>query len=151
MKKLMTVVICAALLFACGSDPLAPEQQVRNTLDAMQEAAEARSLSDFMTHISDDYSDHQGNDKAAIRRIVQLLFLRNQSINIFTRIQSLDINNDFAAVELSAAMAARGVDLTQESNRLKADTHRFSVVLQQTSGDADWLVQSVSWKRGWGG
>ncbi|MBX2848482.1 MAG: hypothetical protein KTR16_09180 [Acidiferrobacterales bacterium] len=139
----------ALLISACSDDPTSPEQQVRTTLNAMQEAAEQRSLSDFMQHVAEDYSDHKGNNKEAIKRFVQILFLRNQSINIFTLIQDLDIQDNIAAVEVSAAMAARGVDLTQESNRLKADTNHFSVVLQN-KGDTKWQVQSVSWKRGWG-
>ena len=149
IKAFSLLITLSLLLSACGDDPTSPEQQVRNTLNAMQEAAESRSMSDFMDHISDRYADHQGNDKAAIRRIMQLLFLRNQSINILTLVQSMDVQDNIAAVEISAAMAARGVDLTQETNRLKADAHHFSVVLQHVE-DSKWEVQSVSWKRGWG-
>lgn len=149
IKTFSLLVTLSILLIACGDDPTSPEQQVRNTLNTMQEAAENRSMSDFMEHISDRYADHQGNDKDSIRRIIQLLFLRNQSINIFTLIQSIDVQDNIAAVEISAAMAARGIDLTQETNRLKADAHHFSVVLQRVE-DSEWEVQSVSWKRGWG-
>lgn len=153
IKKIITrclgLIVLSLLLSSCGDDPSSPGQQVRDTLKAMQVAAEERSMSDFMQHIADNYSDHQGNDKAAVRRIMQVLFLRNQSINIFTLIQSIEIQNDIAAVEVSAAMAARGVDLSEETNRLKADTHHFSVALIQT-GSSEWQVQSVSWKRGWG-
>ena len=137
------------MLCSCGDDPQSPVQQVQDTLQAMQDAAEQRSMADFMEHIADDYLDHQDNDKGAIRRIMQLLFLRNQSINIFTLVQSIDVQGNIAAVEVSAAMAARGVDLSQETNRLKADTHHFSMVLQQAQ-DSQWQVLSVSWKRGWG-
>ena len=149
IKLCILLLLTSSLISACSDDPSSPEQQVRNTLDLMQQAAQERSMSDFMDHIADNYSDHRGNDKAAIRRIMQFLFLRNQSINIFTLIHSIDIQNNIAAVELSAAMAARGVDLTQENNRLKADTHRFSAVLEQ-SNSSEWQIKSVSWKRGWG-
>lgn len=148
-QRLLKLSLLCLLLAACGSDESSPEQQVRNTLAAIKLAAEERSMSDFMDHIADDYSDHKGNDKDAIRRIVQLLFLRNQSINIFTLVRSIDINDSIAAVEVSAAMASRGVDLTLETNRIKADTHQFSLVLQHENDD--WLIQSVSWQRGWGG
>lgn len=152
MLTKLTIIIAASLILllsACSDDPTSPEQQVRDTLNAIELAAQERSMSDFMDYIADDYSDHQGNDKDAVKRIVQLMFLRNQSINIFTLIRSINVDDKIAAVELSAAMASRGVDLTQETNRLKADTHQFSVVLQQD--DDEWLVSSVSWQRGWGG
>lgn len=146
---LASLLAFGILLGSCSNDPSSPEQQVKDTLKAMQDAAEQRSMSDFLQHVADGYSDHRGNDKEAIKRILQILFLRNQSINIFTLIQSIDIQDGIAAVEISAAMAARDVDLSQETNRLKADTHHFSVVLTHI-GDAKWHVQSVSWKRGWG-
>lgn len=117
-------------------------------MEKIELAAEARSLKDFMHHISDDYADHQGNDLQAIRRLVQLQYIRNQNIHIFTSISSLDVQDDVATVELSAAMAAREADLLDESTRLKANTYRFSIVLRLAEREA-WMVESVSWKRGW--
>lgn len=149
VKLVLMATLACLFVTACASDEESPEQQVRNTLQAIELAVEERSTSDLMDHIADDYSDHQGNNKEAIKRLVQILFLRNQSINIFTLVRSFDISDGIAAVELSAAMASRGVDLNLQENRLKADTSGFSIVLQQT-GD-EWLVQSVSWQRGWGG
>ena len=143
----LMVVFFAFLVHGCGSDLTSPEQQIRDALYAIELATEERSMSDFMNGIADDYSDHQGNDNKAIRRIIQLLFVRNQSINIFTIIHSIDISDNIAAVELSVAMASRDVDLEQESNRLKADTQRFSIVLTQSNDT--WLIQSGSWKDGW--
>lgn len=147
--NVILLLLTCLLLNGCADDEGTPEQQVRKTLDAIELASEERSMSDLMDFVAEDYSDHQGNDKNAIRRVMQLLFLRNQSINIFSLVRSIDITNDVAAVELSAAMAARGVDLSLETNRLKADTHRFSILLKQTEGD--WLIQSVSWQQGWSG
>ena len=149
IRKIIIVTLSLMVLGACSDDPLSPEQQVRDTLSGMQEAAQARSMSDFMQHVADDYSDHKGNNKETIERLMQLLFVRNQSINIFTLIQSIEVQNEIAAVEISTAMASRGIDLSQETNRLKADTYHFSVVLRE-AGEGEWLVQSVSWKNGWG-
>ena len=144
----LAVVVCLLVsLAACGGDPSTPEQRVRATLDAIEVGAEARSLSGVLDHVSERYTDHEGNVKKDIARIVQLEFIRSQSINIFTHIQSLEINGDTALVELGAAMAAREIDLSQEANRLHANTHHFSIVLHQQ--DKEWLVESVSWRRGW--
>jgi len=151
MLRILSITLITSLIIlvsACSDDPSSPEQQVRDTLQAIEIAAEERSMSDLMGHIAEDYSDHQGNDKDSIRRILQLLFLRNQSINVFSLIRSLEFDNGIAAVEISTAMASRDIDLNQEANRLKADSLRFSVVLQEDNGE--WLVSSVSWQRGWG-
>ena len=149
MQRLLAVLISCLLIMSCSDDPTSPEQQVRNSLSAMEVAAQERSTSDFMRHISDDYFDQHGNDKKAVKRIVQVLFLRNQKINIFSLIKSLEINNGLAEVQLSAAIASREVDLSQESNRLKADTQRFTLTLIPNKNKDSWLIQSADWQRGW--
>ncbi len=136
------------MLCACSSEPtLSPEQKIRATLQAIETGVEDRSLSAIMEHVSEDYQDHRGHTKKEVARIMQLQIIRNQNINIFTHIKSIDINGDVASVELSSAMASRALDLSLESNRLKADTARFSLVLAK-EGDR-WRVQSGSWQSGW--
>jgi len=154
MKKTFSILllICSLLLTSCNSsDTISPEEQVRAVLSAIETAAEERSLSRIMEHISDDYIDHRGQTKRDIKRLMQIHLLRNQNISVFTRIRSVDIDSEntpnIASVEVSAAMAARGVDLSLDSNRLKADTHSFSLVL--TLHDDTWLITSGSWQRGW--
>ncbi len=149
MQRLLAVLISCLLLVSCSDDPTSPEQQIRNSLSAMEIAAQNRSTSDFMRHIADDYFDQHGNDKKAVKRIVQILFLRNQKINIFSLIKSIEIKKGLAEVHLSAAMASREVDLSQESNRLKADTQRFSLTLIPNKNKSTWLIQSADWQRGW--
>lgn len=145
---LTALFLLSSLLSACSSEPdLSPELQVRDTLQAIEEGVEARSLSAIMQHVSDDYQDHRGQSKKDIARLMQLQIIRNQNINIFTRIKSIEINGGTASVELSSAMAARALDLSIESNRLKADTAKFSLVLAQEGNH--WRIQSGSWQRGW--
>ena len=146
--------LLAALAFAlviggCSSpDPLSPEQAVRTTLEQLEVAAESRSLSAFMEHVSEDYQDHKGYTWEDIQRLVQFEYIRNQSIHIFTDIKELQVNGDIATVELNAAMASRASDLEDVAGRLKADTHSLSLVLKQTEPQT-WKVESVSWQRGW--
>ncbi len=142
------IFLLIVLVSGCSSDPdLSPEQQVRDTLAAIETGVEARSLSAIMEHVSENYQDHRGQTKKDVTRLMQLQIIRNQNINIFTRIKSIEINNGVASVELSSAMASRAVDLSIESNRLKADTAKFSLVL--TKEGNHWRVQSSSWQRGW--
>lgn len=148
MFKTWLSLIALALLCACSSETVDdPETQVRDTLTQIEEAAEQRSLSGIMEHISDDYADHQGNDSKQIARLAQLQIMRNQKISIFTLVRSINIENDVASVELSAAMAARDTDLSIEANRLKADAVKFSILLKREG--EDWKVHSVAWKQGW--
>lgn len=149
LKKywLIGLMLTCLLLTACGGDELSPEENIKNTITLMEQAAEDRSLSRFMEHVSKQYGDHEGNTNKAIAQYVQLNFIRNQSINIFSHIQSIEINEASASVEMSVAMGAKEQDLSDESTRLKADTMHFSILFNKINDK--WLVKSVSWRRGW--
>jgi hypothetical protein len=122
---------------------------VRNTLEALETAAQERSLSAFMEHISKDYSDHRGNTWKDIQRLVQFQYIRHTSIFIFSDITSLVVEADAAAVEINVTMAARASDLESSAARLRADNHQFSVLLKKSDDLERWLVSSVSWQQGW--
>lgn len=152
LRKFAFYALVITFLSACAdSRPESPEARVQHTLELMEQAAEKRSLADFMVHISDSYKDHQGNKKADIRKLIQLQYIRHQNIYIFTTVQSLDVNENLATVEVSAAMAANETEFESEKGRLTADMHRFSIVLRSADQQKTWLVDSLSWERGgWG-
>lgn len=146
--KTLLCLVLALVLSACNSsEPMSDEQQVRAVLEAMEHAAQDRSLSAVMQHVSPKYKDPQGNDFKAVQRLIQLQFITNQNINIFSKIRELEIIDNAAAVEMSLAMASGKLDLSDESNRLRADSFRFSLLYIKEDGD--WQLQSASWQRGW--
>lgn len=139
MNKLF-LILTLFFITACDNDTQTPEQQIKAVIADIEQGIEERSLSQVMEHISDDYHDHKSRSKKDIKRYVQLQILRNQNITILSRVKSLDVQNDIASVELSAAAAARGSELNIAS--VRADTHKASVVLKNDSGD--WKVISAS-------
>lgn len=148
-KRLNSLLLLALLfsLFACNNEPPSPEDALREVISDMELAAEDRSLSDFMQHVSESYSDHKGNDRKAIANYVRFNFIRNQSINIFSQIKSLEIIENNASVEISVAMGSKTDNLNSETTRLRAKTLQFSVLFQLN--DNKWMVKSVSWQDGW--
>lgn len=143
---LITLTLWSA---GCGTPQAdSPESAVRRTLENLEAAAERRSLTDFMQHISRDYQDHRGDQWADIQRLVQFQYIRHQSIHIYSDISELTIDGDIATAEVKVAMAARAQELDSAPARLRADTHQFSVLLRD-AGDNNWLVESVAWQRGW--
>lgn len=146
VDQLFTALLLT-LLAACSTDKSSPEEQVKSALAAFETAAEARSLSGMMAHISDDYRDHEGRTKKQIQQIAQVYLLQNQQIHIFTKISSLQITDGQAIVEVSAGMAARESDLNAQAGQMNADLHRFALVLTD-EGDS-WKIISASWSRGW--
>lgn len=145
---LLLGLFATLLLSACSNDePMSDEQQVRAVIKSMELAAQERSLSAVMQHVSPNYSDSKANDFKAVQRLVQLQFLRNQNINIFSKVSELEIIDNAAAIEMSLAMTSGKFDLSDESNRLRADTFRFSLLFIKEKND--WHLQSASWQRGW--
>ena len=144
LKKLFIVILF--LLFitvsACNNDNQTPEQHIRFVINEIEAGIENRSLSKVIDHISEDYHDHKSRTKKDIQRYVQLHILRNQSITILSKVQSIDIEGDLASVELSAAAVARGAN-DNDALTVKADTHKASLVFKQKSGN--WKVISASW------
>ncbi len=146
--KYAILLIAALMLSSCSSDSeLSEEDKVRATLAALEEAAEKRSLSEMTEHISDSYKDYEGNDLKRVKGLLQFQLIKNQNINIFSKIRELEVIGDTATAEVSVAMASRAIDLSSEANRLRADTHRFSLVLNLEN--EKWKIKSVSWQRGW--
>lgn len=146
MKKL--IIICISLhLSACSSDKGSPEQKIRDLLTSMEQGLEQRSVSQIMDHISDNYRDADGRLKQELKSYSQLQILRNQNIHIFTRIKSIEVNENKATASLSLAMTSKTVDLSIEQNRLNADSYTASITLNEESGT--WKITSVKWKRGW--
>lgn len=147
------VLVGAIVLKGCSAPAeLSPEEQVRATISALEEAAEKRSLSAFMQHISPDYTDIEGRSWDDIQRMVQIQYIRNQNIHLFVDISQLEISGNTASVELSALMAARAADLATNKlantlKNLRANSHHFSVVLARQATGADWQVISVVWRR----
>lgn len=113
----------------------------------METAVEARSNSDVLEWISQNYSDHYGHDRQHIRKIIALQLLRNQKISVFSLIRSIKVEETQAQVELSVATSGQEVDLSTESNRLKADVYKISLLMALE--DQGWRVISASWERGW--
>ena len=144
----LAILAISIFLFSCSSDePLSDEAQLRAIIKEMEVGAQERSTSSVTKHISINYKDHQGNDLDRIKKMIRLQFLRNQNINIFTKINELEVLDDAATIELSIAMSSGKFNLSDATNRLKADTFRFSLVFMRE--DETWLLQSGSWQRGW--
>jgi hypothetical protein len=137
----------ALALFAGCSDDGSPEQQVRAVIESMELAAEARDVGDLMEHISANYRDAQGQDRAEASRYARGFLLANQSVHLLTRIESLEFPSaDEARVKLQVGMAGRGgvQESAGGSAGLSADLYNFDVALVREDGE--WKVSYADWR-----
>ncbi|MFQ5829689.1 MAG: hypothetical protein ACE5JD_11125 [Candidatus Methylomirabilia bacterium] len=133
-------------LLACSSEPDSPEGQVRALLDRAEVAAEKKDLGALKPLISDHYTDGLGQNKRGILGILAYHFLRNKSIHLLTRVQSVTLPEpDQAEATVFVAMAGRPIPAVEELAGLRADLYRFDFALAQ-EGENNWKVIRAVWR-----
>jgi hypothetical protein len=130
------------MLLAACAERSAPEEQVRATLDAAEQAAEARDVSDVMQHIAADYGDDNGFDKAKLRDFVRGYLTINPALELLVRIDSIDFPSpELARVQLRIASVARENDSAAALDSVNVDYEALRIELVRESGT--WLVRRV--------
>ena len=136
-----------AVAFACGGDPLSPEEQVRTVIEGMEEAAEAGDVSAFKAAVSDSYEDERGYDKRSLAAYVTFHVMQNQSRHFFTRIRSIEIRDTGRAeVMLVAALTGSAISAAEDLAGLRADVYKVDLDLDD-EGEGDWRVVWAQWRR----
>jgi hypothetical protein len=134
-------------LTACGGPPDSPETEIQSFVAKVQTAAEERNARELRSLVAEDYVDAQGHDHKAIERLIRLHVFRNQSIHIFTRIQTIEFPEpERALVIVMAALAGRPVASADQLAGLNANLYRFNLELIRQGRD-DWLVKHAAWER----
>jgi hypothetical protein len=138
-----TLLLCLAL--ACSGGAETPEDQVRALLASLEESAERKDAGEMKEHVSEGYSDAHGNDQRAVAQLVAFHLLRNQSVHLLTRVQSVEIPapGETRAVVL-VAMAGTEIEGPEALIALRADLYRFELSLADEDGV--WRVRSADWR-----
>lgn len=154
ISKVIITAACTFLLWSCSEQPAtSPEQQVKQIISNIESALEQRNLSDVFSHVSDEYRDHKGNDKKALRKIAQLYFLRHQNIELITTIQNIEPVFNSAGdvttvgVEANVVMASKSSQGSNVLTQLRADTQTVSAAFSLQ--DEEWKLSSISWEAGY--
>jgi len=143
----IAAVLTAVLLFvSCTRDSGTPEAQVRALIALGEAAAEQKETKVLRDTISEKYSDSQGQDKKAVESILRYYFLRNESIHLLTRIQSITATEPkHVQAIVFVAMAGTPIANSQELENIRASLHRFEFIFLQE--DVKWRVVRAEWRR----
>jgi hypothetical protein len=146
IRRLLGLALVLPLWLAgCGGGGDSPEAMLRQSIDALQHAAEERSLSGFMAHISENYMDEGGRTRKDVRALAQLQFIRNPNIHTFKVVHDPTLTDDRnARVTVLAALAGRPIDGASALTGLRAELMRFDLdfVLEDS-----WRITSARWSR----
>lgn len=145
LKAFSALVIIFIIAGCSNSDSLTPEDQVKTLMASMEKSLEERNLSDVFEHVSENYKDHRGNDKKALRKIAQIYVLRNKSIALASNLNSVaQVDEHTVAVEASILMGARADRDGNLLSQLSADSQQISAVFYLE--DQQWKLVSMSWE-----
>lgn len=135
------LVLSVGLLVVACSRPDSPETQVRQTLDAVETAVEARDVGDVMAFVSKDFRDGRGLGPDELRRQLYGYFIANQSIHLLTRIDQLDFpTGDEARLKITVGMVGRDAG-SAASWDLAADVRHCEITLRNEGND--WKIVYV--------
>lgn len=132
LNRLFASVAVAVLLALAGCRHAPPEQALRDTIAAMQAAAEAHDTDSLFAPIAEDFAGSEGMDRQQFRRYVTFAGMRQQKIGV--RLGQLDVKlyGERASVSFTAALTGGVGWLPEEAQVYAVDT--------------GWRLESGQWK-----
>ncbi|MDJ0758326.1 MAG: hypothetical protein QNJ19_02965 [Woeseiaceae bacterium] len=142
MGKQLIVWLAVLCLAGCGGPPQDAEAEIRSWLKAGEQAAEDKDRRALMKMVAPGYTDSRGNDRRAVEGILRFYFLRQSSVALLTKVDSLEVFDGTAAeVRMTVGMAG-GNDAPLG---FSADAYRFALELELI--DDEWQLISARWGR----
>lgn len=127
-----------ALLPACQRTP--DEQIIRQHIEAMAKAVETRDNGEFLSHVADTYTDHEGHDRRTLRQLLLVQFAQHAKITVSISDLSIELHDKTADVTLRAQLTGGGPGL---------DARNTTLVLQLKwkKQGRDWVIYRARWER----
>lgn len=139
---LISVALCIS---ACSDETLSAEDEIKSFIEKGKLAAEQRSSNDLADLIENAYTDQRGWNKTKVKKIARAYFFTHKNINLLTKIESIDFqNNNSAFVVLYVAMAGSVITDLNSLSGLRARIYKFE--LQLIRNDV-WLLQQARWEQ----
>ena len=137
LPRALVLFAMAVTLFACAKTP--NEQLLRETIDAMQAAGEARDVGAFMAFISDDFSGQNASmDRSALAAYMLGIRMRTENIGVTRTKTSITMQGERAKVELALLVTDGGKLLPAQGQFVSAQTQwRFS--------NGAWQLANATW------
>lgn len=127
----------AASLPGCRKEP--PEQALRNTIAAMEMAAEAHDTDALFEPIADDFAGSEGMDRQAFRRYVTFMGMRSKSVSVQLGPLDVKLYDQRATVSFTAALSG-GEGL------LPSRVQVYDVDTGWRLDEGEWKLISAKWK-----
>jgi hypothetical protein len=137
LRLASTYFVLSVFAGACGGPASAPEEELRQWVNAGQAAAEAKKRRALINMISPAYADARGSDRDAVEAKLRAYFFRQKSVTLLTTIEAIRVIGGTAAeVDMTVAMTGTNDSVLGFS----ASAYRFELELEKD--DDEWLLIS---------
>lgn len=131
-------VLLAIALGACSND--SPEQAVRQRIDALQAAIDARDAGDIQALLAEDFVGNDGIDKRGAQQLAAAVFLRHRQVAAKVGPVSVELRGQADAIARFSVLATGGAGgLLPEQGQL------YQVETGWRLADGDWQLLNASW------
>ncbi|MEZ5588572.1 MAG: hypothetical protein R3E46_15995 [Sedimenticolaceae bacterium] len=137
----------ALLLCACSGGQDAPQDRIRASIGALQQAVQDGSLKQAAGYLHPNYQDERHANKAAALRSLFAYLRRHDAIHLFVRITSIEVAPQQQTAQAVAYVAMAGVPVASVETlvSVEADLYRFELQLEEYDGS--WIVRRADWRR----
>jgi hypothetical protein len=125
-------------LGACHHTP--DDVAIRNAIADMTKAVEARDNRAFLTHVSENYRDHDGRDRQGLRQLLLANFVQNRNIVVLVSDIVIKVRDGRADVRLTAHLTS-GEQLLADR---RFGSYRLHSLWQREDGD--WQIYQAEWE-----
>ena len=135
------MLACLALvLTACARPP--DEVRIRDAIESMQKAAEARHADGVLAYIGDDFTGQAGEvNREGLARMLKLEFLRKDGISVALGAISVEIDGDRAIAKVDMTLGDRS------QRWLPSGTETYAVVTGWRREGNQWICYNASWSQ----
>jgi hypothetical protein len=128
-------------LLACGTPELSPEAEVRETLAALESAAEAGDASAFTELVSPAYEDPYGHDREKLKAFLSFHVMRSgRGREVVVRVREIHIEPS----DPTRAVVTLSLGLMGSGARLSADV--YAVDMDLVREEETWRVAWAQWR-----
>lgn len=129
----------AALLAVGGCGGGTPEQRLRDSMEQLQGAIQARDAKAVQAHLAEDFVGPAGLDRDGARRMAAASFLRYRGVWLQVAAQRYEVSGDRATVEFEAALGGGSGQVLPEAAQL------YQVRTGWRERDGEWRMISAEW------
>ncbi len=134
------VALMTCLAFAAACSRTTPEERLRETVSALQEAIDARDASAISELVAADFVGNEGLDREGARRLAAAVFLRHREIGAVLGPVDVSLSGDtHASVDFTAMVTGGGGGWMPESGQVYRVRSGWRVE------EGEWRLTSAEW------